>query len=213
MLSRIFDMDNAVFRFFHTIGEIWWLHILWLVCSLPVITIGASTTALIYSCMKVQGREGYATQNFFRSFRENFKQSTLLLLFFLVTGILLLLDLILCKKADSLAGQCIKYGAVALMIPYSMMLLYAFALQSKFVNPVVKTLQYAFVIAGKYFGYTIQMALIVAAFLLLNTTIVLVNFISLSIGVGVVVYILSLYYSKIFTQVIPVSQSGTEDAE
>lgn len=213
MLSRIFDMDNAVFRFFRTLGEIWWLHILWLFCSLPVITIGASTTALIYSCMKLHDKEGYATQNFFRSFRENFRQSTLLFLFFLITGILLLLDLVLCRQTGLQAGRYVKYGAMALMIPYFMTLLYAFALQAKFVNPVWKTLRYAFIVAGRYFGYTLQMAIIVAAFLVLNTTIVLVNFITLSIGVGVVVYILSLYYHKIFMQVISTVQEAPEGVE
>lgn len=202
MLSRIFNADNAVFRFFQMVGEIWWLHFLWLVCSLPVVTLGASTTALIYSCMKLRKREGYATRNFFHSFRENFRQSTLLFLFFVVCGSILMMDLLLCRHLDSFIGQFIKYGAAALMIPYFMTLLYAFAIQAKFVNSVKKTLQYAFALAGKYFVYTLQMALIVAGFLALNTTIVLVNFITLSIGVGVVVYILSLYYDKIFSEIV-----------
>lgn len=202
MLSRIFNVDNAVFRFFQILGEIWWLHLLWLVCSLPVVTLGASTTALIYSCMKLRKRDGYATRNFFHSFRENFRQSTILLLFFVICGSILLLDLLLCRQFDSIIGRFIKYGAIALMIPYCMTLLYAFAIQAKFVNPVKKTLQYAFAVAGKYFVYTIQMAIVVAVVLVLNTTIILVNFITLSMGVGVVVYILSIYYDKIFSEMI-----------
>lgn len=64
MLSRIFNVDNAVFRFFNTVGYIWWLHILWLLCSLPVITLGASTTALCYRCMKLHRKEGYPLRIF-----------------------------------------------------------------------------------------------------------------------------------------------------
>lgn len=202
MLARIFDADNAVFRFFHTVGDIWWLHVLWLVCSLPVITLGASTTALLYSCMKLRNREGYITRNFFHSFRENFRQSTILFFFFVLTGGILALDLILTGHTDSVSGRLIRYGAAALIIPYFMMFLYAFAIQAKFVNPVKKTLQYAFVVAMKYFHYTLQMALVVAALILLNTTIVLINFITLSIGIGVVAYILSIYYNKIFSQML-----------
>lgn len=202
MLDRIFDTDNVVFRFFNTVGYVWWLHILWLVCSLPVITMGASTTALCYSCMKLRNREGYVTRNFFHSFKENFRQSTILFLFFLITGGILLLDMVLCSKMDSVKGHLVRYGAIALMIPYSMTLLYAFALQAKFVNPVVKTLQYAFLTAGRYFGYTVQMFLVVAAVLMLNTTIVLANFITLSMGIGIVMYILSIYYNKIFSGIL-----------
>lgn len=210
MLSRIFHVDNVVFRFFQTIGYIWWLHVLWLLCSLPVITLGASTTALCYSCMKLHRKEGYVTRNFFRSFRENFGQSTILFLFFLFTGGILLFDLIVCGRPDFAAGRIIRYGAVALLIPYCMTLLYAFAVQARFVNPPGKTLRYAFFVSGRYFKYTFQMMLVVAAVLYLNTTIVLVNFITLSIGVGTVMYILALYYDKIFTELTEDSQGPSE---
>lgn len=213
MLSRIFNVDNAVFRFFNTVGYIWWLHILWLLCSLPIITLGASTTALCYSCMKLHRKEGYATRNFFYSFKENFAQSTILFLFFLLTGGILLFDLIVCGRRDFAAGKIIRYGAAALLIPYCMTLLYAFAVQARFINPPGKTLRYAFFVAGRYFKYTLQMVLVVAAALYLNTTIVLVNFITLSIGVGVVVYILSLYYDKIFTELIERSQEPSAERQ
>lgn len=202
MLDRIFDTDNIVFRFFTKMGYIWWLHILWLVCSLPIITLGASTTALLFSCMKLRHGDGYVTQNFFASFKENFRQATILFLFFLITGGILLFDLVMCSQIDSALGHMIKYGAMALLIPYAITLLYAFALQAKFVNPVKKTLQYAFFAAWKYFRYTLQMIFVVALVLILNMTIVLVNFITLSIGIGIMSYVLSIYYDKIFSEMI-----------
>ena len=202
MLDRIFDADNVVFRFLGTVGYIWWLHVLWLLCSLPVITIGASTTALIYSCMKLHNKEGYVTRNFFHSFRENFIQSTILYILFLIAGALLLMDLVLSGQTASVSGRFVRYGAVAVLIPYSMTLLYVFAVQAKFINPVVKTLRYAFGVSVKYFLYTLQIACVMVLFVVLNMTIVLANFITLSIGVGIVVYILSLYYNKIFSEMI-----------
>lgn len=55
------------------------LHVLWVVYSLPIITIGASTTALYYSCMKmIRTNEGYVHRNFHHSFKQNFKQSTII---------------------------------------------------------------------------------------------------------------------------------------
>lgn len=202
MLSRIFDTDNVVFRFFTTLGYIWWLHILWLVCSLPLFTMGASTTALCYSCMKLREKEGYVTKNFFHSFRENFRQSTILFLLFLVVGSLLALDMIIGNQMDSVLGKMVRYGAIALLIPYCMTLVYVFAVQAKFVNPIAKTLRYAFGVALKYLGYTIQMFLIVAAVVVLNTTIVLFNVITLSIGVGIVAYVLAIYYHRIFGELL-----------
>lgn len=202
MLDRIFDTDNVVFRFLGTVGYIWWLHVLWLLCSLPVITIGASTTALIYSCMKLHNKEGYVTRNFFRSFRENFIQSTILYLLFVIAGAMLLADLFLSGQTVSAMGWFVRCGAFALLIPYFMTLLYVFAVQAKFVNPVAKTIRYAFGVSVKYFPYTFQIACVMVISLILNMTIVLANFITLSIGVGIVVYILSLYYNKIFSEMI-----------
>ena len=79
MWDRFFDLDNVVWRTIDKIGKIFLLNLLWLICSLSVFTIGASTTALIYTSMKLSDNEGYWHQNFFSSFKENFKQATALL--------------------------------------------------------------------------------------------------------------------------------------
>ena len=66
------------------------LNILWFICSLPIFTIGASTTALYYACLKViRDEESHAWELFFRSFKENFKQATQLWLILLGAGLFL----------------------------------------------------------------------------------------------------------------------------
>lgn len=53
------------------------LGLLFLLCSIPIITIGASATALYYAYDKVVRRnEGYAVRAFFHSFKMNFAQAT-----------------------------------------------------------------------------------------------------------------------------------------
>ena len=74
---NLFSYDSPFSRFLYFVADIVTLHFLWILYSLPIITIGASTTALYYSCMKrIRTGEGYVTQNFRKSFRQNFKQST-----------------------------------------------------------------------------------------------------------------------------------------
>lgn len=202
MLDKIFDTDNVVFRFFRQFGYVWWLHILWLISSLPIITIGASTTALCYSCMKLREKDEKVTKNFIYSFKENFKQSTVIFVIMLLLGGILLFDIAMCSQLDSVVGYSVKCCALALLIPYAMTLLYVFALQAKFVNSVKNTFKYAFLLAIKNIPYTLMMAMVVAAVIVLNTTIVLVNFITISMGEGIVVYIFSAYYNKIFDKII-----------
>lgn len=212
MLSRIFDMDNVVFRFFRKLGYIWWLHILWLVCSIPVITIGASTTALCYSCMRLHENEAYVTRSFFKSFKQNFRQSTILFLGFLIMGAILVFDIIAGSQMNSMAGNVVKYAAIILVIPYAVTLLYVFAVQAKFFNPVSKTIKYSLMTAAKFFPYTIKMFFIMLLFIVFNMTIVLANFVTVSIGVGVVAYLLSFHYNKVFSKIISKEEENRKTA-
>lgn len=208
MLNKIFDMDNVVFRFFKIFGYVWWLHILWLVTSIPVITMGASTTALCYSSMKLRERDENVTKNFFRSFKENFKQSTVIFLIMLLLGAVLIFDIITCSQLDSIPGNVVKCCALALLIPYCMVLFYVFALQAKFVNSVKNTFRNSILVALKNIGYTLCIFIIVATVIILNTTIVLANFVTIAMGEGIVMYVLSAYYNKIFDKIILEERKG-----
>ena len=67
-----------------------YLNLLWFVCSIPIFTIGASTTALYYASLKiVRDEDSGVGAMFFRSFRENFRQATGLWLILLAIGLFL----------------------------------------------------------------------------------------------------------------------------
>lgn len=209
MLERVFHSDNVVFRTINTIGYIWYIHLLWLVCSLPIVTMGASTSAMVYTFLKLRAQEGYVTKNFFQSFKENLKQSTILFLLYAVVGAILILDLIFGNQTVGEIGGVVRIGAWILIFPYGMSLLYVFAIQAKFVNNVKNTIAYSFLLSLRHIGLTIQMVLIVGAVIYLNCVYYLANYITLSMGIGLVGYFLSAYYQRIFAKYIP-AQEGTE---
>ena len=65
-------------RFLTKLFDVMYLSILWFVFSIPIITIGASTTAMYYATVKVIRRDrGYIFQEFWKSFKLNFLQATL----------------------------------------------------------------------------------------------------------------------------------------
>ena len=67
-----------------------YLNLLWFVCSIPIVTIGASTTALYYASLKVvRDEDSHVAALFFRSFRQNFKQATVLWRILLGAGLFL----------------------------------------------------------------------------------------------------------------------------
>ncbi|MCR5214294.1 MAG: DUF624 domain-containing protein [Eubacterium sp.] len=204
MLNKIFDLNNSFFQTVSKIGYIWWMTILWLVTSIPIVTIGASTTALIYTAMKYRHDEGYVTKNFFKSFKENFKQSTLIWLIYLIVGFLIGIGMIFWNNYDAPFSR-VGYGVViAVGIIYIISILYVFAIQSKFYNKIMDTIKYSVIMAFTNIKETFLMLLIIAGLVLINIfTNALVNFITLNFGMGLVTYLLGHHYERIFDKYIP----------
>lgn len=93
MLAGLFNYDNPVWRFIGKLWDVLVVNILWIICSIPVVTAGASTTAMYYVTLKLaRDEDGYTIRSFFKSFKENFKQATAIWLIFLLTGMLLAFD-------------------------------------------------------------------------------------------------------------------------
>ena len=94
MLSGIFNYDNPVWRFIGKLCDVLILNVLWIICSIPLVTMGASTTAVYYVTLKlVRDEEGPIIRSFFKSFKENLKQATVIWLILLMVGGLLGFDL------------------------------------------------------------------------------------------------------------------------
>lgn len=68
--------DNLFFKLIYTLSDMAVLSILWIIGCLPIITIGASTTALFYVAgKKVGGKDPKIVSDFIKSYKENFVQS------------------------------------------------------------------------------------------------------------------------------------------
>lgn len=77
-MNRLFGMDSPLMVALMKIGDLLCLSVLWLVFSLPIFTIGASSTALyaaVFYCLR--RNEAGVWKHFWKAFRENFKRSTL----------------------------------------------------------------------------------------------------------------------------------------
>lgn len=214
-MKSIFDPDNVVVRGFIKLGYIWVLNILWLITSIPIITIGASTTALIYSCIKLHDDDGYPWKNYFHSFKDNLGQATAIWLIYLIAGAALASGLIYWNLNGyrTAAGNVNILWALtlALCILYVITFEWVFAIQSKFVNPVGRTIHFAFVLPFKHLKETIMMLVVIAVVVYLNvTTIFAVNYLTISLGVGLVTYLFAVYYITVFKNYIPVDQDAED---
>ena len=140
--------------------DIVWLGLLWLVCSLPVISLGAASTALYYSMVKcVRHERSRATREFFHAFGRNFRQATLLWLICLGVILLGLGDVYAFSQMGVRAGELLYVLSRLLLLPVPLLFPWIFAFLSRFENTVAGTLRFAFWLAVKYAGKSVLLLL------------------------------------------------------
>ena len=75
--QKLFDPDGGFSHFITRLSQLIWLNILFLVCSLPVVTFGASSAALYTVLLRLlQGEDGHLTRRFFSAWRDNWKRAS-----------------------------------------------------------------------------------------------------------------------------------------
>lgn len=67
---------TKILGFFDVIGELVMCNILWILCSLPIVTIGASSVALFTCTHKILAREGVRPGTFFAAFQRRWKPAS-----------------------------------------------------------------------------------------------------------------------------------------
>lgn len=205
--------DSWLGRFFNLVFDLVIMHLLWIVCSLPIFTIGASTTALYYAFMKRTRRdEGYIWKNFFHSFKANFKQATAIWLILLAVGAVLITDIRIGMAATTGLGPVMIFASSLLLVPYCLILLYIFPVQAKFENRVLVNIKNALLMSIANFGYTLLMLVILATLGLCLVKSKMLIGLFLVCGVGLVTWILSNFFVIIFRKYLPDEYEDDIDA-
>ena len=125
------NTDKPLFAVLTKLTYSAYLNILWLVCSLPIVTIGASTTALFYVTLKMaEDRDDGLTRMFFKAFRENFKPATKLWLILLAVGSFLAADGLVLRRmwSENIFWTLLTAVLIGAAVLYGIVLLYTFPL-------------------------------------------------------------------------------------
>ena len=147
-MREFFNLDGPVFVWLNRIADIMILNIIFLVFCIPVVTIGASFTAMSYVTLKMsEGKEGYIIRSFWKSFRQNFRQSTIMWLILAAFGALLGVDFYMVQQASGTSWTIMQYIIFVGALIWVILFLYAFPLQARFFNPVMTTLRNALLVA------------------------------------------------------------------
>ena len=215
-MSKLFRMDSPLMRFLTKIADLMVLNILFCVTGIPLITIGASWTALYSVTLKmVRDEEGSVSRSYFQSFRQNFKQATLLWLGVLVVLALLVLDIrVLNGMAGGTAPGLLRVGVEILALLGIMVLQYLFPSLARFEASLADTLKNACMMALAHLPKTALMtvAAVGAVWITLinNTTIAVGLMVWPLIGFSLMAFGNSGILRKIFDNYVPKSVKPVE---
>ncbi len=134
-MSRIFNLNSPLMLFLARITDLMILSALWLLCCLPIITIGPATSAMCYVALKMaRDEESGIARSFFHAFKTNFKQGLVLTLVFLVLGFILYVDFAYTANLSGVAQMLMRIVFFFFGICYLMIFSYIFPLQAQFEN-------------------------------------------------------------------------------
>ena len=217
-MGRFFNMDNKFFVFMGKVADLCMLNLLCIACCIPVVTAGASLTALYYVTLKmVRNEEAYIFRSFFKSFKENFKQATIINVIMLIVAVLLYLDTNIAGNMGQTTGKILRMIFAVFTLLYVMVLLYVYPVLAKFYNSIKNTFKNAFLMAIRHLPFTFLMLLICACpilILFIPSFQIQMSLILLFIlfGPAVIAYANSHFFVKIFDRYIP-KEPDPEEAE
>lgn len=200
-MDRLFNPDNPVMNFFGKLLDCLWLNVLWLVTSLPIVTLGASTSALYYCTLKLaEDRHVELTRDFFHSFRQNLKEGSILSLIFVGLGAVLVIEgrLFWAMKTTSVVWTLGTAVFVLVVLIFAMVSVYVFPLLARFDNTWKNMIRNAFVLSVRFLICTVVLLLIRAAVLYVAVSVFAPI---LFLGEGLVALLSSYLLKNVFVKV------------
>ena len=202
-----FGIDGGFYRFICRFIDLVKLNLLWLLCSLPIVTIGASTVAAYSVALKmVDDEESYIARSFFKAFKENFRQGTVLGIIFLAATYAIYLDYEINRVSVEGSMPLMVIGILSAFI-YVTAMLYSFPLLARYENGIIATIQNSMEISRRYFGRTLLIVAVLALeFLVFNFNTIL-QCIGLLFGPAFAVFTVAAFSKRIFQEIEKDQQS------
>ena len=198
---KFFSVDSAFYKFLVRLWDMVVINFLWVLFSLPVITIGASTVAAFSVTLKmVDEHEGYVGRQFVKAFKANLKQGIPLGLLALFCAYVVYLDFELFNKIEGNPMILLIFGILAIAV-FGAAFIYAFALSARYANTLIRTLQNSVEITIRYFVRTLALLAVLAVEIVVfwfNSTTV---FFFLLIGPACLIFTISGFAMYMFRQI------------
>ena len=160
-MNRLFSYDNPVMQFISKIFDLVILNLIFIFSCIPVFTVGASLCALNYVSLKmVRNEDPYIWKNFWESFRQNFKQGSLVWILTLLVCTFLGMDFYIINSQDTTMFAVIRVLLWIICVILLSMFLYVFPIISHFVCSTRQAIKNALLMSIGHLPYTAVLLLV-----------------------------------------------------
>jgi len=144
---QMISYNSPFGRFMNRLVDVVVLSLLTLLCCLPIVTIGASFTALYYVLLKmVRDTDTSIVRTYFKGFKDNFFKSTILWVIMAVILTVLYLDFYLLSKVAMDYAEGVRIMLLIISAAILMIANYIFPMQAQFENTIFGTIKYSFLV-------------------------------------------------------------------
>lgn len=207
----MFKLDSPLVNFLNKVADIMILGIVFMIACIPVITAGASFTAAYYMGFKmVKNEETYIIKGFFKAFKENFKQATILWIFVLIIAAVMIADYRIILYSGLAFASWIRIAMVSVTLIAALGAVFVFPLQARFQNTVKHTFKNAFLMALSHLPSAFLLIIIYAVPYLILWLVPQLFPVVFLLGFGGIFYFKSFVLLRVFRKYERVEE---EDAE
>lgn len=212
-MGKLFDLDSPLMRALNRIADLMILNLVVLLFVIIPFTGGAALTGMHYVLLKmVRDEETYVVKGFWKSFKLNFKQSTILWIIVMVLAGIIGVDFLWVRANATMLPPIYTYVMLGITLILYMISLYIFPLQSRFDNPVKNTLKNACMFSILGLPRTVGMAVVsLIPLVLLYFFDIRIVPILIMFGLTGPAYLMALMYNGLFKKFEPKVEEKTDE--
>lgn len=237
-MNNFMSIDGPLYRFMSRLFDMLKLNMLWLFCSglapmfiiqylllyfgleelralcfLPLITMGAATTAVYTITLRmVDEQEGYIAEAFFKAFKENFKKGCILGIIQMVAVYAIYIDFQFYQNATKNNTLFLVVGVIAIVMTF-MHTVYAFPLLARYENTLFNTMRNSYNIMLKFLPRTIFLVIILVIEFIVIFWNSITIFLGILIGPSCIMLTISGIAIYVFRRIEGENEAKDEDAE
>lgn len=202
-MNGFFSVDSPFFKVCSKIADIFLLNLIFVITCIPVVTIGASLTALhAISAKMIRGEEGYIIKGYWKEFRAGFKRSTMLFLVLAFVGGVLGADYYFWNSVGGNIGAVMLVITIIVACLYIMVWIYAFPMEAVFGYSVLECVKKSILMAVYRLPITVLFVIYYGAILYFALQYVIADLFLAVFGFGLTAMGSAVLYLAAFQKII-----------